>query len=348
MSTEAWTTRSLREWMRGFLHQKGVESAPACADLLLAHVAGCERMRLYMETERVWSGGELATLRALVARAAEHEPVQYLVGSWGFHAGDFEVGPCTLIPRPSTETLVDAALEWIAAQAPGSVRWGVDLGTGTGCIALSILRALRGRLRKERVLARAVHDDAGHDDAGHEDSGHDDAGHDGPGVRADRAGPDRRARAVEHAELPSFILTDIVPDAVGLARRNAARHGLEDRCAFREGDAWSALAPGDGPFDIVVSNPPYISDAEFEDLAPNVARWEPRTALHGGVDGMDIVERIVRGAPARMRPGALLLVELAASQERVALELAASCGLQGAVVLKDSDGLPRVLRATVG
>ncbi|MBU6210078.1 MAG: hypothetical protein KGR22_09230, partial [Planctomycetes bacterium] len=76
MATESWTTRGLRDWMRGFLQQKGIESAPACADLLLAHVAGCERMHLYMEPERPWTADELAMLRALVARAGRHEPVQ--------------------------------------------------------------------------------------------------------------------------------------------------------------------------------------------------------------------------------------------------------------------------------
>ncbi|MEY4103424.1 MAG: protein methyltransferase HemK [Planctomycetota bacterium] len=328
MATEAWTTRSLREWMRGFLQQKGVESAPACADLLLGHVAGCERMRLYMEPDRPWTADELATLRALVGRAAQHEPVQYLVGSWGFHAGDFEVGPCTLIPRPSTETIVDAALGWIAEQPSGSVSSAIDLGTGTGCIALSILRALRGRRRKDRVLARATLAE-------------------GDGTEAPASDRPGRTPDADPSPLPAFMLTDLVPEAIELARRNAARHGLDGHCSFRVGDAWSALEAGDGPFDLVVSNPPYISDAEFADLAPNVAQWEPRTALHGGPDGLDVIERIVRGAPSRMRPGALLLVELAASQERTALDLAQACGLRGATVLRDSDDLPRVLRAVV-
>jgi len=334
MTTESWTTRGLREWMRGFLQQKGIESAPACADLLLAHVAGCERMHLYMEPERPWTADELATLRALVARAARHEPVQFLVGSWGFHAADFEVAPCTLIPRPSTEALVDAALEWIGRQPAGSVRSAIDLGTGTGCIALSILRALRGRRRKERVLARAGQpsppDGVDGDD----------------GVPVPAAGsPESRTPQAGIDALPTFLLTDLVPEAIELARRNAERHGLAEHCSFRLGDAWSALAERERGFDLVVSNPPYISDAEFAELAPNVAQWEPRTALHGGADGLDVVERIVQGARPRMRPGALLLVEIAASQERAAIDLARACGLLDPVVLRDSDDLPRVLRA---
>lgn len=334
MATESWTTRGLRDWMRGFLQQKGIESAPACADLLLAHVAGCERMHLYMEPERPWTADELASLRALVARAGQHEPVQYLVGSWGFHAGDFEVAPCTLIPRPSTETLVDAALEWIAAQPAGAVRSAVDLGTGTGCIALSILRALRGRQRKDRVLSRAARSSAAEplDDGQSDDA-----------LSAEQAST--HAMQARDGSLPAFVLTDLVTEAIELARRNAQRHGLAEHCVFRVGDAWSAMERTDGPFDLVVSNPPYISDAEFSELAPNVAQWEPRTALHGGADGLEVVERIVQGATARMRPGALLLVEIAASQERAAIDLARACGFRNPMVLRDSDDLPRVLRA---
>lgn len=333
MATESWTTRGLRDWMRGFLQQKGIESAPACADLLLAHVAGCERMHLYMEPERPWTADELATLRALVARAGRHEPVQFLVGSWGFHAADFEVAPCTLIPRPSTEALVDAALEWIAQQPVGAVRSAIDLGTGTGCIALSILRALRGRQRKGRVLARAMHPGTAESARSEESDGVMPPGTEPPAPSSDRDA------------LPEFVLTDLVPDAIALARRNAERHGLAERCSFLVGDAWSALERNHGAFDLVVSNPPYISDAEFAELAPNVAEWEPRTALHGGADGLDVVDRIVRGAMARMRPGALLLIEIAASQERAAIDLAQSCGFLDPVVLRDSDDLPRVLRA---
>jgi len=334
MATESWTTRGLRDWMRGFMQQKGIESASACADLLLAHVAGCERMHLYMEPERPWTPDELAVLRALVARAARHEPVQYLVGSWGFHAADFEVAPCTLIPRPSTEALVDAALDWVGQQPAGSVRSAIDLGTGTGCIALSILRGLRGRQRKDRVLARAVR------------SGTPESVDDAEGIEAQPGQPSAaRVACAEPDALPSFVLTDLVPEAIELARRNAQRHALSERCAFRVGDAWSALERTDGPFDLVVSNPPYISDAEFADLAPNVAEWEPRTALHGGADGLDVVERIVQGAMGRMRPGALLLVEIAASQERAVVDLARTCGFTDPVVLRDSDHLPRVLRA---
>ena len=336
MATESWTTRGLRDWMRGFLQQKGIESAPACADLLLAHVAGCERMRLYMEPERPWTADELATLRALVARAGRHEPVQFLVGSWGFHAADFEVAPCTLIPRPSTEALVDAALAWIAEQPLGSVRSAIDLGTGTGCIALSILRAMRGRQRKGRVLARAMHPEFPEAEGADESDGAEAGTAKLAAVRAPSSDVDA---------LPAFVLTDLVPEAIELARRNAERHGLADRCSFRVGDAWSALGRTEGGFDLVVSNPPYISDAEFAELAPNVAEWEPRTALHGGADGLDVVERIVQGAMARMRPGALLLVEIAASQERPAVELARSCGFREPSVLRDSDDLPRVLRA---
>ncbi len=314
---ESWTTRRLREWIRGFLTQRGVDSAAVSTDLLLAHVARCERMHLYMHPDRPWTSDELATLRALVTRAGDHEPVQFLVGSWGFHAGDYEVSPCTLIPRPSTETLVDAALAWIDLQPPGTVTRMIDLGTGTGCIALSVLRALRGKARKAYARARSLRDDDG----------------------AALGAADPSAGGLPHA-----VLTDVVPAAIELARRNAARHGALEHCTFVLGDAWDPIDSAQS-FDLVVSNPPYISDAEFSALPINVAKYEPRTALHGGADGMRIVERIVAGAPHHMRPGGLLLVEIAARQEHDAAACAQRAGFDSISVLRDSDDLPRVLHA---
>ena len=96
---ETWTTRRLVRWIDGHLSSKGVDSPRVCAEMLIGHVLGCERMRLYMEADRPASPDELDRLRALVVRAARHEPVQYLVGEAWFWSKRFAVGPSTLIPR---------------------------------------------------------------------------------------------------------------------------------------------------------------------------------------------------------------------------------------------------------
>lgn len=135
-----WTTRRLLQWITGFLTERSIDSPRICAELLLAHIFSCERTRLYMEVDRPASPVELARLRELVKRAGQHEPVQYLVGETWFHARPFEVDRSTLIPRPATETLVELAVARARA-SEGPVRV-LDLCTGSGCVAISVIAAL--------------------------------------------------------------------------------------------------------------------------------------------------------------------------------------------------------------
>lgn len=135
-----WTTRRLLPWITSFLTERSVDSPRVCAELLLGHVLGCERTRLYMEVDRPASPTELAQLRELVKRAGQQEPVQYLVGETWFHARPFFVDRSTLIPRPATETLVEHAVAW--ARARGATVRALDLCTGSGCVAVSVVAAL--------------------------------------------------------------------------------------------------------------------------------------------------------------------------------------------------------------
>ncbi len=128
------------QWITGFLAERTIDSPRVCAELLLSHVIGCERTRLYMEVDRPASPSELARLRELVKRAGQYEPVQYLVGETWFHARPFHVDRSTLIPRPATETLVELAVQW-ARERGGPVRM-LDVCTGSGCVAISVVAAL--------------------------------------------------------------------------------------------------------------------------------------------------------------------------------------------------------------
>lgn len=128
------------QWITGFLAERTIDSPRVCAELLLSHVIGCERTRLYMEVDRPASPTELARLRELVKRAGQHEPVQYLVGETWFHARPFHVDRSTLIPRPATETLVELAVQW--ARERGSPVRMLDVCTGSGCVAISVVAAL--------------------------------------------------------------------------------------------------------------------------------------------------------------------------------------------------------------
>lgn len=139
-TTGPWTTRRLLGWMTPYFEKEGIEPARIISELLLVHVLQCERTRLYMEADRPATEPELTRLRELVRRAAEHEPVHYLVGRAPFFVLDFEVEDCTLIPQPSTETLVAHVLEWIRADSARSNARILDIGTGCGAIAVSLAR----------------------------------------------------------------------------------------------------------------------------------------------------------------------------------------------------------------
>lgn len=141
---QTWTTRTLLAWMTGAFRDRGLDSPRLQAEMLLAHVLGCERMRLYMDADREAAPAERESLRALVQRALRHEPIQYLVGSEHFFGMRFAVDPRVLIPRPSTETIVQHVLEEARRRAaPGGEGLALaDVCTGSGCIAVALLRHL--------------------------------------------------------------------------------------------------------------------------------------------------------------------------------------------------------------
>lgn len=271
---------------------RNVDSPRVVAEMLLAHVLGCERMRLYMDADRPASADELAALRDLVARAARHEPVQYLVGHAWFFSRQYAVDRSTLIPRPSTETLVEHVLQWLRASRGNANPLIADIGTGSGCIAISIAAQV----------------------------------------------PDA-----------SVLASDIVPEAIELVRVNAAAHNVGDRVRTTVGSGVSAIAsamPG-ALFDVIASNPPYIPDNEWDAVATNVRDFEPASALRGGADGLNVIRPLIAEAPALLKPGALLAIEIAHALKDEVIALARSSGLlENILVLKDHEDLWRVLTAT--
>lgn len=144
---QVWTTRALLAWMIDAFTKKGLDSPRLMAELLVSHVIGCDRIRLYMDADRPASPLEREQLRDLVGRALKHEPVQYLVGEGWFFGLPFYVDKNTLIPRPATETIVEQVLLHARAE-PGfggksgeGVRFA-DIGTGSGAIAVALLKNL--------------------------------------------------------------------------------------------------------------------------------------------------------------------------------------------------------------
>lgn len=142
-SAPAWTIRRVLDWTTAHFQKNNVDPARLCAEMLLAHVLNTPRIRLYTDLHRPLVETELGRLRELVRRAANHEPIQYLIGHAGFYGLDIDVTPDVLIPRPETETLVDRAIDHLKFVGPTEKRV-LDLCTGSGCVAIALAKTLPG------------------------------------------------------------------------------------------------------------------------------------------------------------------------------------------------------------
>lgn len=259
------------------LERAGSPSARLDAEVLMGHVLGVERTWLY-----TWGDSEVALLararfEALVAARATGRPVAHLTGEREFWGLALATSPSTLIPRPDTETLVEAALD-LAAGEGGRL---LDLGTGTGAIALAFAS-------------------------------------DRPGWQV--FGVDRQ------------------PEAVALARHNAARLGIAN-ADFRESDWFAGLA-GE-TFDLVVANPPYIAVGDPH-LSKGDVRFEPRTALVAAEGGLADLRHLVGTAGRHLVPGGWLLLEHGHTQAAAVRHALLVAGYQAVATLRDLAGHERV------
>jgi release factor glutamine methyltransferase len=151
-----WTIRRLLEWTGPFLGSKGLESPRLCAELLLSHVLGIPRIKLYTDYEKVATEKELAAYRDLVRRAAADEPIAYLTGKAHFFNLEFDVTRDVLIPRPDTETVVENVIQLIRRQSGLEAPRILDLCTGSGCIAAAIAHHVKSAV----VTATDISDNA--------------------------------------------------------------------------------------------------------------------------------------------------------------------------------------------
>ncbi len=132
-----WTIRSIINWSQNYLQSKDIDTARLDSELLLSKTLGCSRVDLYVNFDKPLSEDEKAGYRELLKRRAEHEPVAYIIGEKGFYKYSFQVGPGVLIPRPDTEVIVERAIEFMGKKESGSF---IDIGTGSGCIGLSLAK----------------------------------------------------------------------------------------------------------------------------------------------------------------------------------------------------------------
>jgi release factor glutamine methyltransferase len=222
----------------------------------------------------------------VIRERAQGCPTQYITGHQEFWGLDLLVSPAVLIPRPETEHVVETVLDLVKDLPPdtgGKLRM-VDVGTGSGCIALALASEL--------------------------------------------------PQAEVHA-------SDISPEALEIARVNAARFAMDSRIRFRKSDLLAAYLQD--TFDFVVSNPPYVGELEADKVQKQVREYEPKIAVFSGEQGLDVYRRLIPQAQAALKPGGWLVVEIGFSTEAGVKELLT--GWEDVRVTPDLQGIPRVIAA---
>ena len=293
----AETTGALLREGADRLAAAGSETPRLDAELLLGHAVGAGRTAVVAHPEAPVGADAARRYRADVERRAAGEPVAYMRGIKEFYGLAFEADARALIPRPETEKVVELAVDEVmrrlgSAARPEGVRdlRVVDVGTGSGAIAVALAVTLRG------------------------------------------------LRALDSVEL---VAVDISPDALGLAKENAVGHAVADRISFAEADL---LPDGAARFDVVLANLPYVRHDAMAGL-PVAASFEPALALDGGVDGLEVIGRLLDRLPEALIDDGVVLLEIGADQGEaiVALSAAKLPGWACTVEL-DLAGLPRVAR----
>jgi release factor glutamine methyltransferase len=266
--------------------ENDVPSPRLNAELLLMFVLGRERAFFYAHPERELSADEQSRYEEVIRERARGCPTQYITGHQEFWGLDLLVSPAVLIPRPETEHVVETVLELVrdyGADSSARLRL-LDVGTGSGCIALAL------------------------------------------------------ASELPHVELHAC---DISEEALEIARINAARLGLGGKVLFRKSDLLTVYRGEQ--FDFVISNPPYVGEADADKVQKQVREFEPRIAVFSGQEGLEIYRKLVPQARAHLRPRGWFVAEIGFSEEARVRELLA--GWKDIQVTADLQGIPRVVAA---
>jgi release factor glutamine methyltransferase len=278
------------------LASSNIDTPALDASLLLAAILGVDRAHLLLAYPDSLPSGVSHRFKELLERRLGGECVAYILGHKEFRNLDFMVNPAVLVPRPDTETLVEAALEFcgkaltLPRAGPGGLRL-LDLGTGSGAVAVALK-------------------------------------HEVPGLE--------------------MWASDISEEALETARANATRllgpgPAGYTGVRFIKSDLFAHIP---GQFHVIISNPPYVPGAEIETLSPEVRR-EPRLALDGGRDGLDLIRLLISEAPDRLYPGGGLFIEADPRQMTTLAALLETGGLKDIQTYRDLSGKKRVIGAVI-
>jgi len=259
------------------------------AEFLLAHLIGRNRAWFLAHLDDEIPLDQADLYGKLIHRRLAGEPIQYITGETEFYGLTFRVTPAVLIPRPETEHLVEEVLKRAAQIAHPRITplRVLDIGTGSGCIAIAL---------------------------------------------------------AHHLPQATITAIDLSPEAINLARQNAALNNFADRIRFLQGDLLAPVASE--AFDLIVSNPPYVPTTDRPTLSVEVRDHEPAVALFAGPDGLDLYRRLIPASHAAIVPGGLLLLEISYGQQPAVTSLLEASGFHSIDVFPDLQGIPRVLCTT--
>ena len=258
-------------WAEDALTSGDIPDAERETLFMASVILGCKPLEIYLKRTDVLDDHVITRFKDAVKRRLTREPGQYISGVQEFYGLEFKVNASVLIPRPETEGLIDLTLKGTHS-AKNLSPILLDVGTGSGCIAVTLAHEL-------------------------------------PGARV--------------------VATDISEPSLKTASENAQKLGVSERVFFVRSDLFDAISPHspDGGFDIIVSNPPYVTLKEFNALEPEVRVYEPEVALLGGVDGLDFYRRIAKDAPSYLKPGGKLLLEVGYGQAEDVISLLKDTGV---------------------
>lgn len=267
---------------RKSFEENGFECPGIETRAILARSLGTDPLEFYAHPERCVDPERAEVFEELLHRRLGGEPLAYITGEREFCSRPFVVTRDVLIPRPETETLAELAMETAGRMKNPRI---LDLGTGSGCLAVTLSLETRGC---------------------------------------------------------EVFASDVSAAALGVARRNARAHGA--RVRFVNSDILGSFAKSS--FDMIISNPPYVSEAEYAELSPQIRRYEPRAALLGGEDGLACIRKIAAAAGTALREGGFLLLEIGAGQAQSVESIVSENGFSDIHIETDIGGVERVVKAT--
>jgi release factor glutamine methyltransferase len=317
-----WTVLELITWSTNHLQEKKIDEARLTVELLLAHVLSMKRIQLYMNFDKPLKPEELAAYKVLFKRRLDREPIQYILGETEFMGFTFAVDSRVLIPRPETEILVEATVrlckELRGTNMPVTL---MDIGTGSGCIAISCAKLIP----EASVSAIDLSAEA---------------------LDAARSNAERNGVAIGFLRADIFT-DDVICSSLHVSDPAAASFLPADpaQAVHEPQGRKTANDPAGAPkkFDVIVSNPPYISRALYETLQPEIVNFEPRCAETDEGDGLSFYTRLAALGKMLLVADGFMALEHAYDQQEAVTAIFSQAGWRSITPIKDYSGNPRCI-----